>query len=507
MDKMLVDSTGNVTVTNDGATILREIDIDHPAAKMIVEVAKTQDDEAGDGTTTAVVLAGELLKKASDLIDQDVHPTVIASGYRKAADRAREILSAMATPIEKGDKALLKKIAFTSLTGKSADGANDMLSNLAVDAVLAVEENGRVDVDNIKVEKRVGPGTTASEMIKGIVLGKSRSSDAMPKRVESAKILLLNVPLEIKKTSIDATIKIRTPSQMKSFLDQEEAMLRAKVDSIVGSGASVVFCQKAVDDLVAAAMAREGIYAIKSVSESDMGKLAKATGGRIVTKIEDIVAKDLGYAGLVEEKKFGDDTLTLVEKCKNPKAITILLRGGTHTVIDELERALHDALRVVGVAVEDGKIVPGGAAPEVELGLRLRNFATSVGGREQLAVEAFASALDVIPRTIAENAGLDPIDVLVALRSKHETKDGKNFGLNVYEGKPVDMMKAGVLEPLRVKTQAISSAAEAAVMILRIDDVIAAGGPSEQEVAQAQAAARRQMAGGGMGGMPPGMGF
>ncbi len=507
MDKMLVDPTGNVTVTNDGATILREVDIEHPAAKMIVEVSKTQDDEAGDGTTTAVVFTGELLKKASELSEMEIHPTVIAAGYRAAAERAKELLNEMAIPVDKTDKGQLKEIAMTAMTGKVAGGIGDMLSKLAVDAVLAVEEKGKVDVDNIKVEKKVGPGAIASEMIKGIALDKKRASEGMPKAVADAKILLINVPLEVRKIGADTSIKIRKPEQMKSFLDQENEQLLRKLAAIKKSGANVVFCQKGIEDLLANNLGKEGIFAIKSVSETDMGKLAKATGGRVVTKLEEITAKDLGYARLVEERRVtGEDTLTFVEGCKNPKAITILLRGGTYTLIDELQRALHDALRVTGVAVEDGKIVAGGGAPEVELSLRLREFAATVGGREQMAAEAFASALDVVPRTLAENAGLDPIDMLVALRSKHEGKGGRNFGLNVFEGKPVDMLKAGVIEPLRVKTQVISSATEAATMILRIDDVIASGGPSEQEIAQAQASAQQSLAhmrGGGMGGMPP----
>jgi archaeal chaperonin len=507
MDKMLVDPTGNVTITNDGATILREVGVEHPAAKMICEVAKTQDDEAGDGTTTAVVFAGELLKKAEALIDMDIHPTVIATGYRTAAEKAKEILKEMAVPVKKTDKALLEKIAFTAMTGKSLEGIGEMLSKLAVNAVLAVEEDGKVDIDNIKIEKKVGPGVMASELIEGIVMDKKRASEGMPKSVHGAKILLANVPLEIRKIGADTSLKIRDPKQIKGFLDQENDQLQRKLAAIKKSGANVVFCQKGIDDLLANYLGKEDILAIKSVSEGDMNKLAKATGGRVVTKLEDAMSKDLGTAALVEERRVtGEDSLLFVEGCKNPKALTILLRGGTYTVIDELQRALHDALRVVGVVVEDGKIVAGGGAPEIELSLRLREFASTVGGREQMAVEAFASALDAIPRTIAENAGLDPIDMLVALRSKHDGKGAKNFGLNVDEGKPADMLKMGVIEPLRVKTQVINSAAEAAVMILRIDDVIASGGPSEAEMAQAQAAAQQSlshMRGGGMGGMPP----
>ncbi|CAJ37234.1 chaperonin Hsp60 (GroEL-like) [Methanocella arvoryzae MRE50] len=508
MDKMLVDPTGNVTVTNDGATILREVQIDHPAAQMIVEVARAQDDEVGDGTTTAVVLAGELLRKASDLMDRQIHPTVIATGYRMAADKAKELLQTIAVPVEKTDRELLEKIAFTAMTGKGAEAEGAMLSKLAVDAVLAVEDAGKVDTDNVKVEKMVGPGAMASQLIKGIALGKTRVVENMPKAVSKAKILLLNASMEIKKTQVDASIKIKSPQQMKTFLEQEEAMLLKNVEAISKSGANVLFCQKGMDDLVASHLGKKGIFAIKSVSESDMKKLSRATGARIVTKIEEIDPKDLGYAGIVEERKVsGDESLTFVEECKNPKAVTLFVRAGTATVMDELERALHDAIRVVSVVVEDGKVVPAGGAPEIELSLRLKQYASTIGGREQLAIESFANAMEIIPRTLAENAGLDPIDMLVSLRSKHEAKNGKNFGLNVYEGKPIDMLAAGIIEPLRVKTQAVGSAAEAAVMILRIDDVIASGGPSEQTISEAKQQAKRQLAAGRMGGgMPPGMG-
>ena len=502
MDKMLVDGMGNTTVTNDGVTILKEMDIEHPAAKMVVEVAKTQDEEVGDGTTTAVIFAGELLKKAEELMNQKIHPTVIAVGYRHAAAKADEILNQIAIPVPHGDKEMLKKIASTAMTGKSAGGIGEKLSAMAVEAVLAVEDNGEVDTSNIKVEKKIGASAQDSMIVKGIALDKKILHENMPKKVENAKILLLNFPLEVKKTQIDAGIKIRSPDQMQSFLDQEEASLRKKAEQVKKSGATVLLCQKAVDDLVGHYLAKFGILTVKSISESDMSKIAKATSGRVVTKLEDIDAKDLGFAGLVEERHVSaEDSMLFIEKCKNPKALTILLRGGTATVVDEYERALHDAIRVVGVVAKDKKIVAGGGAPEVELGLRLREYASKVGGREQLAIEAFASALDIIPRTLADNSGLDPIDMLVALRSKHEGKDGKNFGLNVFTGKPVDMLKAGVVEPLRVKTQAIGSATEAATMILRIDDVIASGGPSEREVAEAQAAAQRQMAAGRMGGM------
>ncbi len=492
MDKMLVDSLGDVVITNDGVTILKEMDIEHPAAKMIVEIAKTQDDEVGDGTTTAVVLAGELLKRSENLLDQDVHPTVIAAGYRAAATKAREILESLAYPVTLKDEDLLKKFAITAMTGKGAEAVGDKLADLVVKSVKAVvDENGKVDVDDIKVEKKVGGTIGDSELIQGLVIDKERIHPNMPKVVKNAKIALLDTPLEIEKTEIDAKIEITSPDQLQSFLDQEEKMLKNMVDKIKATGANVVFCQKGVDDLVQHYLAKSGILAARRVKESDLKKLAKATGARVSTSIDELTKEDLGVAGIVEERKIGDENMIFVEKCKDPKAVSLILRGGTEHVVDELDRAVHDALRVVGVVVEDKKYVAGGGSTEVELALRLKEFASTVGGREQLAIEAFADSMEIIPRTLAENAGLDPIDSLVDLRSKHEgkSKDGKNFGINVFTGESVDMKKLGVIEPLRVKTQAISGASEAAVMILRIDDVIAASKLS-----------------GGHGGMPPGMG-
>lgn len=477
MDKMLIDSLGDVVITNDGVTILKEMDIEHPAAKMIVEIAKTQDDEVGDGTTTAVVLAGELLKRSENLLDQDVHPTVIAAGYRAAAAKAREILDTLAYPVTLKDDALLKQFAITAMTGKGAEAVGEKLADLCVKAVKAVvDENGKVDVDDIKVEKKVGGTIGDSEMIQGLVIDKERIHPNMPKTVKNARIALLDCPLEIEKTEIDAKIEITSPDQLQSFLDQEEKMLKGMVDKIKATGANVVFCQKGVDDLVQHYLAKNGILAARRVKESDLKKLAKATGARVSTSIDELTKDDLGVAGLVEERKIGDENMIFVEQCKDPKAVSLILRGGTEHVVDELERAVHDALRVVGVVVEDKKYVAGGGATEVELALRLKEFASTVGGREQLAIEAFAESMEIIPRTLAENAGLDPIDTLVDLRSKHEGKkaDGKNFGINVFTGEAVDMKKAGVVEPLRVKTQAISGASEAAIMILRIDDVIAA---------------------------------
>ncbi len=488
MDKMLVDTMGDVVITNDGVTILKEMDIEHPAAKMMVEIAKTQDQEVGDGTTTAVVLAGELLKQAEDLLDQEIHPTIIAAGYRAAADKSMEILKGLAVNVSTKDEDLLQKIATTAMTGKGSQSARDELAVMAVNAVRSVvDEDGTVDTDNITVEKKVGGSITDSVLVGGVVIDKERLHPNMPKKVTGARIALLNAAIEIEKTEVDAKIQITSPDQLQAFLDQEETMLKDMVDRIVDAGANVVFVQKGIDDLAQHFLAKAGIYSVRRVKKSDMEKLARATGGRIITSIHELSKDDLGKAGLVEERKVSDEKMTFVEECENPQSVSIILRGGTEHVVDELERAMEDALRVVGVAVEDKMLVMGGGAPEVELALRLRAYAATVGGREQLAIEAFADAMEIIPKTLAENAGLDQIDTLVALRSAHE-KGMKTAGLDMDSGKPVDMLKLGVVEPLRVKTQAINSAAEAAAMILRIDDVIASkSGP------------------GGMGGMPGGM--
>jgi thermosome len=475
MDKMLVDSLGDIVITNDGATILKEMDIEHPAAKMIVEVAKTQDDEVGDGTTTAAVLAGEFLKNAEELLELGVHPTVIASGYRLASIKAKEILKSLAKPVTSKDRDLLLKIAATAITGKGAESSKDVFAKLTVDAVLSVvdTENGKqkVDIDDIKVEKKVGGSVEESVLIEGMVIDKERVHTNMPKRITKAKILLINEALEIKKTEVDAEISIKSPDQLQLFLDQEEQMIHDMVTKVIKSGANVVFVQKGIDDIAQHYLAKAGIYAARRVKKSDMDKLARATGAKVLTSLKEITDSDLGKAGLVEEKKIGDEAMTYVTECHNPKAVSIILRGGTEHVADEAERALHDALRVVGVAIEDETLVAGGGSPEVELALRLREYSSTLKGREQLAVAKFADALEVIPRTLAENAGLDPIDMLVEMRSQHE-KGNKTAGLNVFTGKVVDMWKEGVVEPLRVKTQAISSGTEAATMILRIDDVL-----------------------------------
>jgi thermosome len=503
MDKMLVDTIGDVVITNDGVTILKEMDIEHPAAKMMVEVAKTQDDEVGDGTTTAVVIAGELLKKAEDLLEQDVHPTIIAAGYRQAAEKAQAILKEIAFDVKATDKTMLKNIAATAMTGKGAEASKDKLCDLVVKAITMVtDDDGTVDIENIKVEKKTGGSIEDSEIIEGVIIDKERVHPTMPKKVTNAKILLLNAAVEFKKTEVDAEINITSPDQLQAFLDEEERMVRGIVDKVVASGANVLFCQKGIDDIAQHYLAKAGIFATRRVKKSDMEKLARATGASLVSSIDAIGKEELGKAGLVEERKVSGEEMTFVEQCKNPKAVSIIIKGGTEHVVDELERAIHDALRVVGVVVEDKKVVAGGGAPETELSLRLREYGATVGGRAQLAIEAFASALEIIPRTLAENAGLDPIDMLVEIRAAHE-KGKKTYGLNVFEGKAVDMKAAGVVEPLRVKTQAISSAAEAAIMILRIDDVIAS---SKSHAPEGMPPGGMGGMGGGMGGMPPGMG-
>ncbi len=503
MDKMLVDSLGDVVITNDGVTILREMDIEHPAAKMVVEVAKTQDDEVGDGTTTAAVLAGELLKVAEDLLDQDVHPTIIASGYRLASDKASEILKTIERTVTEDDEDLLLKISETAMTGKGAESSKDKLSKLVVKAVKSVVEieGGKkvVDIDNIKIEKKVGGSVEDSELIEGMVIDKERVHPNMPKVVKDAKIAMISEPVEFKKTEVDAEISITSPDQLQLFLDQEEKMLKNMVDKIIKSGANVVVCQKGIDDMAQHYMSKARILAVRRVKKSDMEKLSRASGGSVVTNIDEISESDLGHADLAEEKKRGGDSMLFITGCKNPKAVSIVIRGGTEHVVDSMERALEDALRVVGVAIEDEKLVAGGGSPEVEMSLRLSEYAATLKGREQLAVTKFANALEVIPRTLAENAGLDPIDMMVELKSQHE-KGNKNAGLDVYTGDVIDMMEKGVVEPLRVKTQAINSATESAVMILRIDDVIASTGGGEGEMPP------EMMGGGmppGMGGMPP----
>ena len=497
MDKMIVDSLGDVTITNDGVTILEEMQIEHPAAKMIVEVAKTQEDEVGDGTTTAVVLAGELLKKAEDLLEQEIHPTIITKGYRIAAEKAQVILNNLSADISATDTKLLEQIGMTAMTGKGAESSKEKLSKLAVEAVTAIteKENGTIMIDkeNIKIEKKVGGSVDDTELIQGIVLDKEKVHSGMPRSVKNAKITLIDAALEIKNTEIDAKIQITDPNQMQAFLDMEEKMLKKMADQVEKSGANVVFCQKGIDDLAQHFLAKKKIYAIRRVKKSDMEKLSRATDANVISNLDDLTPSDLGKAGLVEEVKVGDEDMTFIRKCQNPKAVTLLVRGGTEHVIDEVQRAIEDAIGDIASAIKVGKIVAGASAPEVELSRNLRLFSDSLSGREQLAIRAFADAVEVIPRTLAENAGLDPIDVLTALKNAHD-KGNKWAGIDVFTGKVVDAWKEGVLEPLKIKTQAISSASEVAIMILRIDDVIA-GGVSEG-----------QMPPPGAGGMPPGMG-
>ncbi|MEM2380566.1 MAG: thermosome subunit alpha [Candidatus Nezhaarchaeales archaeon] len=485
MDKMLVSSFGDVTITNDGATILKEMDIQHPAAKMMVEVAKAQDTEVGDGTTTAVVLAGELLRNAEELLDQDIHPTVIMDGYRKAMNKALEILDSIAIKVDPTDRDTLMKCALTTLSGKSAVAeAKELLAKLSVDAILQVarkvDDRWVVDVDDVKVEKKRGESLTETQLIGGIVLDKEVVHPGMPKRVEKAKIALLECPLEIEKTEMTAKINITNPEQMKAFLDEEANMLRKMVDKISSVGANVVICEKGIDDVAQHFLAKKGILAVRRVKTSDMEKLAKATGGRIVTSIEDLSSADLGEAELVEERKIGDEKMTFITGCKNPKAVSILIRGSSDMSIKEAERSVHDSLCVVRNVVQDPKVVAGGGAAEVEVALKLRQWARSLAGREQLAALQFADALEAIPEILAENAGLEPLDIMVQLKAEHE-KGGIYSGVNVFEGKVSDMVKLNVLDPLAVKKQAIKSATEAALMVLKIDDIIAASALKKEE--------------------------
>jgi len=491
---MLIDSLGDITITNDGAAILKEIDVEHPAAKMMVEISKTQDDMVGDGTTTAVILASELLKKAEELLDQNIHPTLLVSGYRKATQKAIEIIEKIAIPVELNDRKTLLKVALTSMSGKAVGGAREHFAEIALDAVTQIAEKRGdkmvADIDNVQLVKKTGKSLLETQLVRGIIVDKEIVHPGMPKMKENAKIALLDSALEIEKTEMSAEIRIRDPTQMKAFLDQETSMMKNMADKIKKSGADVVFCQKGIDDMVQHFLSKEGIIAARRVKESDMEKLARATGGT-VTDLENLKAADLGKAGLVEERRIGEDKMIFVEKCKDPHSVAILIRAGLERMVDEAERAMTDALSVVSDVIENNKIVAGGGAVEIEIGKELRKYATKIGGREQLAIEAFAEAVEVIPKTLAENGGLDAIDILVELRSAHEKEDGKNKGINVFAGKVQDSIENGVLEPISVKEQAIKSAAESASMILRIDDVITSKSP-------------KGGAPGGPGGMPGG---
>ena len=479
MDKMLVDSLGDVTITNDGATMLKEIDVQHPAAKMLVEVSKTTDNEVGDGTTSAVVLAGALLEKAEELLDKDVHPTVIVDGYSKASKKAMEAMEDIAEKVSPDNKEWLVKVARTSMQTKLVFKEAEELANLVVDATLAVAEKVdrgyRVDIDNVKVEKKPGGSLKDTNLVQGIVLDKEVVHSGMPKMVEKAKIALISAPFEIEKTEFDAKLNINDPSMMKKFLDEETKMLKGMVDKIVEVGATVVVCQKGIDDIAQHYLAKAGILAVRRAKESDMTKLAKATGGRVVNNFEDLSPSDLGYAAHVEERKVEEDKWVFVEGCKNPKAVTILVRGGTQRIVDEGERSLHDALMVTKDVIEKPAVVAGGGSAEAEAAAQVLKWADKLSGREQLAAQKFAEALESIPIALALNAGMDPIDAQVEFRAKHANESGKWFGIEAADGKVKDMYQRQVFEPLAVKIQVIRSATEAASMILRIDDVIAAG--------------------------------
>ena len=495
MDKMLVDSVGDVVITNDGVTILKEMDVQHPAAKMLVEVAKTQDAEVGDGTTTSVILAGELLKKATDLIDANVHPTIITAGYRLANEKAQEVLKNVSMKVSIDDDELLKLIAQTAMISKQVNSSKEYFANMVVDAVKTVVDkdkdgNYTVDLKNIQTVKKAGAKMEESYIVKGLIIDKEPVQPSMPKLVEGAKIALIDAPFEVKKTEIDAKIQITDPNQLSQFIAEEEKMLKDMVMKVKASGANVVFCQKGIDDLAQHFFAKEGIYACRRVKKSDMERLGRSTGANIINKIAEIDPSDLGYAETVELKKIEDEEMTFITGVKEPKTVSVLVRGGTNHVADEVERSLVDAWSVVKVAIEDGMMVTGGGSTAMEIAMQLRDYAVSVGGREQIAIEAFASAMESIPSTLAENAGLDPINIVIEMRKQH--KEGKiHAGLNPYSGKVEDMKALNVIEPYRIGKQAINSATDAAVMILRIDDVIAARASPMPQV--------------GDGGMPPGM--
>ncbi len=496
MDKMLVDSLGDIVITNDGATILDEMQIEHPAAKMMVEVAKTQDKSVGDGTTTAVIFAGELLKKAGDLLDQEIHPTVITKGFRMAKDKALDILNKISKDITIKDEKELENIAETAMIGKSSETASKELAVLSVKAIKKIADvkgnNVEIDTDNIKIEKKEGGSIEDTKLINGILIDKEVVHSSMPKRIEKAKIALIDSALEVKELEADAKISIDSPEKMQAFLEEEEKMLKNMVQKVIQSGANVILCQKGIDDTAQHHLAKSGILAARRVKKSDMEKLARATGATIITNLNDLSKSDLGYAGIVEERKVAGEEMMFVEECKQPKAVTILIRGGTEHVIDEVERAMQDAIKGIAAALELGKMVAGGGAPEIEVAMELRKYADTFKGREQLAITAFADAIEIIPRSLAENAGLDPIDKLANLRSQHDKKQFYD-GLDVFTGKIQDMTRLGVIEPLKIKLQAIKSASEAAEMILRIDDMISAGGSKEKGP---------PMPPGGMGGMP-----
>jgi thermosome len=502
MDKMLVDSFGDVTITNDGATMLQEMDVQHPAAKMMVEISKTQDDEVGDGTTSVVVIAGELLGKAVELMDKKVHPTVIIDGYRDAQERAMEILEDIAISVDPLNKEMLAKVATTAMASKLISGSRDYIADIAIEAVLQIAEESdggyEVDLDMIKLEKKPGGSVNDTTLIKGLLVDKEVIHEGMPKRVKDATIGLINAAMEIEKTEFDAKIQIETPEEMQAYLDREEEMLREMVQKVKEAGVTVLLSQKGIDDMIQHFLAREGILAARRLKKSDMEALAKATGAKVVSSIDELTAEDTGYAENVEERKIGDDKMLFVEGCRNPKAVSILIRGGTERVVDEAERSLHDALCVIRDVVEDPKVVAGGGAPEIEVARRLREYAETVTGRERLAVNKYADAIEVIPVTLAENSGMDPIDALSEMQSRH-TKGELWAGVNGLEGKISDMAELDVYEPLAVKVQALKSATESSTMLLKIDDIIAAAKMSMPP--GPPGGGMDDM--GGMGGMPP----
>ena len=494
MDKMLVDSLGDVTITNDGATILKEIDVQHPAAKMMVEVSKSIDNEVGDGTTSSVVVAGSLIEKAEELITKDIHPTIIVDGYKKCSVKANEILKNAATKVSPDNKEVLNKIARTSMASKMISGNSEALSKIVVDAVLEVsektQENYRVDLDDIKVEKKAGGSINDTTLVQGVILDKEVVHGGMPKRIDDAKIAVVNSPLEIEKTEFDAKININSPDQMNQFLEQENMMLKGMVDKIVNAGANVLVCQKGIDDIAQHYLAKGGILAVRRAKESDMTKISRATGSRVVTNLDELSSDDLGHARLVEERKVETDKWVFIEGCKNPKSVSLLIRGGSQRVVDEAERSIHDALMCVKDVVQHPYIVPGGGAPEALASQKIREWAGTLPGREQLAAEKYAEALESIPLTLAKNAGMDVIDTQVQLRSKSADTEKPKFGVDVLNGKIADMGSKNIYEPLLVKENMIDSATETAAMILRIDDVIAASKSSTPKP------------GGGPGGMP-----
>lgn len=491
MDKMLVSPMNDIVVTNDGVTILSEMQIEHPAAKMIVEIAKTQESEVGDGTTTAVMIAGKLLENAEKLLDKKIHPTVITKGYRMAAEKSQEILKEISLRITPGDEDILKQIAMTSMNGKCAEAFKEKFAEIVVKAVMQVQNNGEVNLNDIKIEKSKGEGINDTELISGVVLDKEKVSTDMPSVINNPKIALIDFALELRNPEIDTKISISSPEQLQNFLNQEEITIKKMIEKVKSSGANVVFCQKGIDDFAQYLLSKDGIYACRRVARSDMEKLSKATGGKIVSNLSELSLSELGEAQEVKEVNHADDNLTYITGCQNPKSLTILIHGGTEHVINEIKRSLQDSLGAIAASLKTGLVVPGGGAIEVELARRLRNFGQTLSGREQLAVEEFASALEFIPTTLAENAGMDPIDVLTELKSRHDSGE-RNAGLNLFTNKVENVLEARIIEPYKIKNQAINSASEVATMILRIDDVIASSGKNNERMQ-------------GMGGMPPGM--